>query len=209
MPAPRKIEIEQVVALRASGRGVRAIARVLGVAPSSISRILRRPEVAEQVARAQEHLAGRAPLSVHSHAPSKELESTPARSQSVWLLVRSGNWGFGARRGDEVVMRAFPAGLSLEVDEEVVDFVRKANSPQLLLGAGEPTVRVAIAGFGRPGEAQHQGAADPQARRKCNTALGAERRSGGSPRPRSGKPRAWRLQRPADEAVGLLGLWPQ
>lgn len=47
-------------------------------------------------------------------------------------------------------MRSFPAGLYLEVDEEVVAFARKASSPQLLLGTGEPPrVRVASAGFGR------------------------------------------------------------
>jgi len=56
----------------------------------------------------------------------------------VWLLVRSGNWGFGSRRGGAVVMRSFPAGLYRDVDEEVVAFVRKANSPQLVLGTGEP-----------------------------------------------------------------------
>ena len=56
----------------------------------------------------------------------------------MWLLVRSGNWGFGSRRGDSVVMRSFPAGLYLDVDEEVVAFVRKANSPQLVLGTGDP-----------------------------------------------------------------------
>jgi len=50
----------------------------------------------------------------------------------------SGNWGFGSRRGEAVVMRSFPAGLYLEVDEEVVAFVRKANSPQLVLGTGDP-----------------------------------------------------------------------
>lgn len=56
----------------------------------------------------------------------------------MWLLVKSGNWGFGSRRGDAVVMRSFPAGLYLDVDEEVVAFERKANSPQLVLGTGEP-----------------------------------------------------------------------
>jgi hypothetical protein len=35
-------------------------------------------------------------------------------------------------------MRSFPAGLYLDVDEEAVAFARKANSPQLLLGTGEP-----------------------------------------------------------------------
>jgi hypothetical protein len=35
-------------------------------------------------------------------------------------------------------MRSFPAGLYLDVDEEVVAFPRKANSPQLLRGTGEP-----------------------------------------------------------------------
>jgi hypothetical protein len=34
-------------------------------------------------------------------------------------------------------MRSFPAGLSRDVDEEVA-FVCKANSPQLVLGTGEP-----------------------------------------------------------------------
>ena len=56
----------------------------------------------------------------------------------MWLLVRSGTWGFGSRRGEAVVMRSFPAGLYLDVDEEVVAFVRTANSPQLVLGTGDP-----------------------------------------------------------------------
>ena len=56
----------------------------------------------------------------------------------MWLLVKSGSWGFGSRRGKAVVMRNFPAGLHRDVDEEVVAFVRKANSQQLVLGTGEP-----------------------------------------------------------------------
>ena len=51
MPAPAKIDVEQVVALRAAGEGVRAIARALAVSPSSISRIAGRPEVAERIER--------------------------------------------------------------------------------------------------------------------------------------------------------------
>ena len=121
MPAPRKIDREQVVALRAAGEGVRAIARALGAAPSSISRILRRPEVSERVERERERLA-----------------ATARVGERTWLLVRGGSWGFGSRRGAAVVGRSFPGGLYLEVDEEVVAFVERANSRQLLLGRGEP-----------------------------------------------------------------------
>lgn len=72
--------------------------------------------------------------------PSDELgkRRPGAKKEAVWLLVRSGNWGFGSRRGEKAVMRSFPAGLYLDVDEEVVAFVRKAKSPQLLLGTGDP-----------------------------------------------------------------------
>jgi len=76
----------------------------------------------------------------HGRLSSEQLEEGRAatRPEPVWLLVRSGTWGFGSRRGDGLVMRSFPAGLYLDVDEEVVAFPRKANSPQLLLGTGEP-----------------------------------------------------------------------
>lgn len=57
MPAPRKIDLDQVVALRAAGEGVRAIARTLAVAPSSISQIVRRPEAEERIERERERLA--------------------------------------------------------------------------------------------------------------------------------------------------------
>ena len=139
MPAPAKIDLEQVIALRAAGQGVRAIARALAVAPSSISRILRRPDLAERIARERERLAASARVGVSGHPPIELGKASPgAGSEAVWLLVRSGNWGFGSRRGDSVVMRSFPAGLYLDVDEEVVAFVRKANSSQLVLGTGEP-----------------------------------------------------------------------
>ena len=140
MPAPRKVDIEQVVALRAAGAGVRAIARTLGVSPSTISRLLRLPEVAERVARERERLAASARVGERGRARGGELEArrSPARREPVWLLVRSGSWGFGSRRGEKVVMRNFPAGLYLDVDEEVGAFARKANSPQLVLGTGEP-----------------------------------------------------------------------
>jgi len=139
MPASAKIDLEQVVALRAAGQGVRAIARALAVAPSSISRILRRPEVAERVESERERLVASARVGESDRLPSDALEArSGAKREAAWLLVRSGTWGFGARRGEAVVMRSFPAGLYLDVDEEVVAFVRKANSPQLLLGTGEP-----------------------------------------------------------------------
>jgi hypothetical protein len=140
MPAPRKIDVEEVVALRAAGHGIRAIARALGVAPSSISRILRRPEVAERVERERERLAASAQPSEGGRSPSAEGENgrSTAPREALWLLVRSGSWGFGSRRGEKVVMRSFPAGLYLDVDEEVVAFVRKAKSAQLLLGTGAP-----------------------------------------------------------------------
>jgi hypothetical protein len=35
-------------------------------------------------------------------------------------------------------MRSFPAALDRDVGEEVGRFVRKGNSPQLVLGTGEP-----------------------------------------------------------------------
>jgi len=140
MPAPGKIDVEQVLALRASGKGIRAIARMLGVAPSSISRTLRRPEVGERGERERERLAAEARLGETSSTSGVELEEarSRARREAVWLLVRSGNWGFGARRGEEVIMRNFPAGLYLDIDDEVIAFARKANSPQLVLGTGEP-----------------------------------------------------------------------
>lgn len=129
------------MALRTAGQGVREIARALGVAPSSISRIVRRPEIAERIERERERLAanGRPAGSVSPQGDAKDRgANSPAEPEPVWLLVRSGNWGFGSRRGDTVVMRSFPAGLYLDVDEEVVTFVRKAQSPQLLLGTGDP-----------------------------------------------------------------------
>jgi len=129
MPAAQKIDVDEVVARRAAGESVRAIARALGVAPSSISRIARRPELAERIERERERQI--------DEARDPGLGSV-ASSGAVWLLVRSGNWGFGSARGGWVVMRSFPAGLYLEVDEEVVAFARKANSPQLVLGRGEP-----------------------------------------------------------------------
>ena len=60
MPAAAKIDVEQVVALRAAGQGVRAIARAFGVAPSSITRIARRPDLAERIERERERLAASA-----------------------------------------------------------------------------------------------------------------------------------------------------
>jgi len=126
MPAPRQIDREQVAALRAAGQGVRAIARALGVAPSSISRILRRPELAERIERER-----------RARETARGVGSV-ARPEGVWLHARRVNWGFGSRRGDSVVMRNFPAGLYLEVDEEVVAFARRSQSPQLVLGTGEP-----------------------------------------------------------------------
>jgi len=140
MPAPAKIAVEQVVALRAAGEGVRAIARALAVSPSSISRIAGRPEVAERIERERERLTTSARVGVSGHPQIDELEDarSGASSEAVWLLVRSGNWGFGSRRGDSVVMRSFPAGLYLDVDEEVVAFAREANNPQLVLGTGDP-----------------------------------------------------------------------
>lgn len=56
----------------------------------------------------------------------------------MWLLVKSGDWGFASVRGGSVVMRSFPAGLYLEVDEEVVEFARRADNVQLVLGSGDP-----------------------------------------------------------------------
>ncbi len=130
MPAPQKIDVDEVVARRAAGESVRAIARALGVAPSSISRIARRPEVAERIER--EH---RERQIDEARVPGL---GSVASSGAVWLLVRSGNWGFGSARGGSVVMRSFPAGLYLEVDEEVVALARRAGSPQLVLRTGEP-----------------------------------------------------------------------
>lgn len=64
-----------------------------------------------------------------------------------WLLVTSGNWGYADH---DRVMRSFPAGLYLDVDQETQDFVRRANSPQLLLGEGEPPEFAALVVLGQP-----------------------------------------------------------
>jgi len=138
MAAPQKIDVDEVVARRAAGEGIRAIARTLGVAPSSVSRIARRPEVAERIERERERLAASSRVGKSGRQQIEEDGSSAARPEAVWLLVKSGTWGFGSRRGDSVVMRDFPAGLYLDVDEEVVAFVRKANNPQLVLGTGDP-----------------------------------------------------------------------
>lgn len=139
MPAPRN-DLEQVVALRAAGEGVRAIARALGVAPSSISRIIRRPEIEERLRRERERLASNVRVGESSPPQCAKVDdpraSSPERPGTVWLLVKSGSWGFGSRRGEAVVMRSLPAGLYRDVDEEVVAFVRTADSPQLVLGTG-------------------------------------------------------------------------
>jgi hypothetical protein len=94
--------------------------------------------VAERVERKRKRLVASG-VSGHSQIDELENARSGARSEAMWLLVRSGNWGFGSRRGESVVMRNFPAGLYLDVDEEVVAFVRKANSPQLVLGTGAPS----------------------------------------------------------------------
>jgi hypothetical protein len=131
---PAKIDLDEVVALYTAGHGIRAIARALEVAPSSISRVLRRPEVAERVERERERLAA------DGRSPIEEVEdpSSGARSEAVWLLVRSGSWGFGSRRGEGGRHAQLPGGLYLDVDEEVVAFVGKAKSPQLVLRMGGP-----------------------------------------------------------------------
>jgi len=114
----------------AAGAGVRAIARTPGVAPSSISRILRRPEVGKRVDRERECLAASAGDAESGRSQLEQLEegSSAAGSEAVWLLLRSGIWGFGSRCGEAVVMRSFPAGLYVDLDEEVVAFVRKATA---------------------------------------------------------------------------------
>lgn len=80
-------------ARRAAGEGVRAIARALDVAPSSISRIAGRPEVAERIERERERLVASARVGVSGHPQIDDPEdaSSGARSEAVWLLVRSGN----------------------------------------------------------------------------------------------------------------------
>jgi hypothetical protein len=71
----------------------------------------------------------------------------------TWLLVLSGNWGYA---DSDRQMRSFPAGLYLDVDEETQDFVRRASSPQLVLGEGEPPdYSVVIAPPGVPGAVTH------------------------------------------------------